>query len=60
MSLDDEKGRQKLRPRGPYSILPLNSIIKNAFDKFDQDFQTANLPEGKYIHHLLLLSSGTS
>ena len=30
-------------------MLPLNSIIKNAFDKFDQDFQTANLPEGKYI-----------
>ena len=39
----------KLRPRGPSSMLPLNSIIKNAFDKFDQDFQTANLPEGKYI-----------
>ena len=31
-------------------MLPLNSIIKNAFDKFDQDFQTTNLPEGKYIH----------
>ena len=30
-------------------MLPLNSIIKKAFDKFDQDFQTANLPEGKYI-----------
>ena len=30
-------------------MLPLNSIIKNAFDKFDQDFQTTNLPEGKYI-----------
>ena len=30
-------------------MLPLNPIIKNAFDKFDQDFQTANLPEGMYI-----------
>ena len=30
-------------------MLPLNLILKNAFDKFDQDFQTANLPEGKYI-----------
>ena len=30
-------------------MLPLNSIIKDAFDKFDQDFQAANLPEGKYI-----------
>ena len=30
-------------------MLPLNSIIKDAFDKFDEDFQAANLPEGKYI-----------
>ena len=30
-------------------MLPLNSIIKDAFDKFDQDFQATNLPEGKYI-----------
>ena len=30
-------------------MLPLNSIIKDAFDKFDQDFQAANLPQGKYI-----------
>ena len=33
-------------------MLPLNSIIKDAFDKFDQDFQAANLPEGKYIKAL--------
>ena len=49
MGLDDEKGRQELRPRGPSSMLPLNSIIKDAFNKFDQDFQAANLPKGKYI-----------
>ena len=49
MGLDDEKGRQELRPRGPSSMVPLNSIIKDAFDKFDQDFQAANLPEGEYI-----------
>ena len=49
MGLDDEKGRQELRPRGPSSMLPLNSIIKDAFDKFDHDFQAANLPKGKYI-----------
>ena len=35
MGLDDEKGRQELRPRGPSSMLPLNSINKDAFDKFD-------------------------
>ena len=49
MVLDDEKGRQELRPRGPSSMLALNSIIKNVFDNFDHDFQAANLPEGKYI-----------
>ena len=36
MGLDDEKGRQVLRPRGPSSMLP-------------HDYQAANLPEGKYI-----------
>ena len=30
-------------------MLPLNSVIKDAFNKFDQDFQAVNLPEGKYI-----------
>ena len=49
MGLDDEKGCQKLRPRGPSSILPLSSVIKDAFDKFQHDFKAANLPEGKYI-----------
>ena len=46
MGLDDEKGRQELRPRGPSSILPLSSVIKDAFDKFQHDFKAANLPEG--------------
>ena len=49
MGLDDEKGRQELRPRGPSSMLPLSSVIKGPFDKFEHDFQVANLPEGKYI-----------
>ena len=49
MGLDDEKGHQELRPRGPCSILPLSSVIKDAFDKFQHDFKAANLPEGKYI-----------
>ena len=30
-------------------MLPLSSIIKDAFDKFEQDFQAANLSEGKHI-----------
>ena len=49
MGLDDEKGRQELRPRGPSSMLPLSSVIKDAFDKFEHDFQATSLPEGKYI-----------
>ena len=49
MGLDDEKGRQELRPRDPSSILPLSSVIKDAFDKFQHDFKAANLPEGRYI-----------
>ena len=47
MGLDDEKGRQELR--GPSSMLPLSSVIKDAFDKFEHDFKATNLPEGKYI-----------
>ena len=49
LGLDDEKGQQGLRPRGPSAMLPLNSILKDAFEKFEQDFLASNLPEGKYI-----------
>ena len=57
--LDDEKGRQKLTPRGSSSMLLLSSVIKDAFDKFEHDFQAANLPEGKYIKPPYPLQSGT-
>ena len=30
-------------------MLPLSSVIKDAFDKLEHDFQAANLPVGKYI-----------
>ena len=49
LGLDNEKGRQELRPRGPSSILPHSSVIKDAFDKFQHDFKAANLSEGKYV-----------
>ena len=49
LGLDHRKGQQELRPRGPSSMLPLSSHIKDAFDKFKQDFKASNLPEGKYI-----------
>ena len=49
LGLDDEKGQQELRPRGPSAMLPLNLILKDTFEKFEQDFLASNLPEGKYI-----------
>ena len=49
LGLDNEKGQQELRPRGPSAMLPLNPILKDAFEKFEQDFLASNLPEGKYI-----------
>ena len=49
LGLDDEKGQQELRPRGPSAMLPLNPILKDAFEKFEQDFLVSNLPEGKYF-----------
>ena len=48
LGLDDEKGQQELKPRGPSAMLPLNPVLKDAFEKFEQDL-ASNLPEGKYI-----------
>ena len=50
LGLDDQKGQQELRPRGPSAMLPLSSHIKDAFDKFEHDFSASNLAEGKYIN----------
>ena len=49
LGLGDEKGQQELRPRGPSAMLPLSPYLKDAFEKFEQDFLASNLPEGKYI-----------
>ena len=49
IGLDDEKGQQERRPRGPSAMLPLSPYLKDAFEKFEQDFLASNLPEGKYI-----------
>ena len=57
--LDDEKCQQELRPRGPPAMLPLNSILKDAFEKFEEDFLASNLPEGKYIKPRLQQPSTT-
>ena len=49
LGLDDENDQQELRPRGPSAMLPLSPSLKDAFDRFEQDFLASNLPEGKYI-----------
>ena len=46
LGLDDEKGQQELRPRGPSAMLTLSPYLKGIFE---QDFQASYLPEGKYI-----------
>ena len=50
LALDDEKGQPELRPRVPSAILQLNPYLKDAFEKFEQDFKATNLPERKYIN----------
>ena len=45
LGLHDQKGQQELRPKTPSAMLPLSSHIKDAFDKFEQDFLASNLPE---------------
>ena len=55
MGLDDKKGRQELAQEGlplcspPPPPPPPSSVIKDAFDKFEHDFQASNLSEGKHI-----------
>ena len=49
LGLDDKKGQQELRPRGPSAMLPLSPFIKEDFEKFEQDFLASKLPEGKYL-----------
>ena len=49
LCLDGDKVQQELRPRGPSAMFPLSPYFKDAFEKFEQDFQTTHLPEGKYV-----------
>ena len=44
LGLDEDKGQQELRPRGPSAMLPLSPYLKDAFEKFEQDFLVSNLP----------------
>ena len=48
-SLNDVASQQELRPKGPSAMLPVSPQLKEALDKFEQDFQAATLPEVKFI-----------
>ena len=58
-ALSDANSQQEPRPRGPSAMLPLSPNLKDAFEKFEQDFWAANLPEGKCIKPPFPLLSGT-
>ena len=40
--------KQEPRPKGPSTFLTANNPLKEALEKFEQDFKIANLPEGKF------------
>ena len=47
--LNKVASQQELRPKDPSAMLPVSPTLNEALDKFVQDFQAANLPEGKLI-----------
>ena len=59
LGLDNQKGQQELRPRGPSAMLPLSSYIKDAFDKFEHDFWPLTYLRVNILNPLPPLQSGT-
>ena len=61
-ALNDVAGQQELRPGGPSAMSPLSPQLKDAFNKFEQDFQAANLPEVKFKKplHFQVVQIGTT
>ena len=47
--LNDIASQQELRPKGPSAMFPVSPQLKEALDKFEQDFQLSSLPDGKFI-----------
>ena len=48
MGLNEEQEKQEARPKGPSTFLPANPALKEELTKWEQDFQTLNLTEGKF------------
>ena len=59
MGLGDEKVRQELRPRGLSSMLPLSSVIKDAFDRLNMISRLLIYLRVNTSNLLLPLQSGT-
>ena len=43
-TLNNVAGQQELKPRDPSAMLPLSPQLKDAFDKFEQDFRLQIYP----------------
>ena len=59
MGLDDEKGRQELRPRGPSSMLPFSSLSKMLLINLSMTFTLLIYLRVNISNLLLPLQSGT-
>ena len=46
MGLNPVAQKLELRPSGPSTFLPANPSLKETLEKFEQDFNFANLSEG--------------
>ena len=49
LGLNKVAQQQEFSPKGPLAMLQVSPSLKEAIDKFKQDFKAANLPEGKFI-----------
>ena len=49
MGLKAVAQKQVFSPEEPSTFLPVNPSLKEALEKFEQDFKIANPPEGKFI-----------
>ena len=49
MGLTETVKEEEVLPKEPSSFLPNNHLLMNTFQKYDSDFKTSNLPEGKFI-----------
>ena len=49
MGLNPLAPKMELRPKRPSIFYPANPYLKEALEKFEQEFRIANISEGKFI-----------